>query len=214
MPLNLPNIIYFQNKGNAVLDSETSVYQIPFYKPEEYFSNIDNYTTFVKGVEKLVRTDDRYNKYISHLKKEVKLNHCAVLKNVTDDDFGSKNGIEMHHGPILNLYDYCCIVLEYFLKKKWKISTFRIADQVLSEHERNRVQVVMLSKSMHELVHDRAIFINYNQGYGNLAEFIDKYHDVLTEDIIDKINRYIDRSMVTDSTDYGVLELNKKLYQK
>lgn len=213
MPLNLPNIIYFQNKGNSVLDSESSVYQIPFYKPEEYFNNMDNYVKFVKGVEKMVRNDDRYNKYIAHLKQEVKLNHCSVLKDVTDKDFGNGNGIEMHHGPIFTLFDYCCIILEYFLKKKWKISTFRIADQVLSEHERNRIQVVMLSKSIHQLVTDRAIFIGCDQAYGNLAEFINKYGDVFSENDKDKLNRYIDRSIATGSTDYGILELSKKIYQ-
>lgn len=214
MPLALPNILYFENRGSHTIDSETSMYQIPFYKPEEYFANIDNYTKFVKGVEKMVRTDDRYNKYISHLKKEVKLNHCSVLKNVTDDDFGNENGIEMHHGPIFTLFDYCCIVLEYFLKKKWKITTFRIADQVLSEHERNRIQVVMLSTSMHQLVTDRAIFISIDQAYGNLNEFIDKYGCVFSENDKDKLNRYIDRSIAIGSNDYGILELNKKIYQK
>ena len=78
MPLNLPNIIYFQNKGNSVLDSESSVYQIPFYKPEEYFNNMDNYVKFVKGVEKMVRNDDRYNKYIAHLKQEVRFHLASI----------------------------------------------------------------------------------------------------------------------------------------
>ena len=71
----------------------------------------------------------------------------------------------------------------------------------------------MLSTSMHQLVTDRAIFISTDQAYGNLAEFIAKYGCVFSENDKEKMNRYIDRSMATGSTDYGILALNDKIYQ-
>lgn len=214
MPKCLPDIIYDKSKITPIVDSHNSIYQIHYFKNEEYFSNIDSYTNFIRGVERLVRTNDRYSKYIHFLKKEIKLNRCQVLKNITDDDFGNNSGIEMHHGPIFTLFDYCAIILEYFIIKKWKISTSRIADIVLKEHEMNRVQVVMLSESMHELVHERQIFINYHQAYGNIREFLKKYQCALTEDMIEKLNRYIDKSLLMDSTDFGILELNPNLIKK
>ena len=139
MPKTLPEIIYDKNKVTPIIDSRNSLYQIPFYKPTEYFSNIESYTNFIKSVERLVRTNDRYSKYIDYLKKEIKLDHCQVLSGLNDQDCD----IEMHHGPIFNLFDYCAIVLEYFLMKQWKVTTFRIADTVLDEHQKNRVQIVM-----------------------------------------------------------------------
>lgn len=211
MPKNLPDIIYRKEKITPIVDAETSYYEIPFHKAEEYFSSLESYTAFVKACEKLVRNDDRYRKYINYLKKEVKLDRCQVLKNMTDQDCD----IEMHHGPIFTLFDYCAIILEYFLLKKWKITTFRIADLVLREHQLNRIQIVMLSTTMHEEVHDKGIFINYKQAYGNLNAFVDKYIDVIQDtEFGEKLNRYIDRCLLYDSNDYGLLELNTKLFKK
>ena len=69
MPKILPNIQYSENKDNSVIDSDSSLYNIPMFKPPEYFSNLESRNTFIKSVERLVRTNDRYSKYISYLKK-------------------------------------------------------------------------------------------------------------------------------------------------
>lgn len=207
MAKNLPDIIYQKNKISPIVDANTSYYNIPFYKDSEYFSNYESYVNFIKGCEKLVRQNDRYNKYIKYLKHEVKLDRCQVLKNITDEDAS----IEMHHGPIFTLFDYCAIILEYFLLKKWKITTARIADVVLDEHQKNRIQVVMVSSTVHEQIHAGNIFINYHQAYGNLKEFIDKYAIAISDEYREQLNRYIDRSLLYDSSDFGILDLNKKL---
>jgi len=210
MARSLPDILYDKSDLTPIVDASGSFYKILMYKDLEYFSNYESYVAFVKGIEYAVRHNDRYNKYISYLKKEVKLNHCQVLKDISDEDAD----IEMHHGPIFNLFDICSIVLEYFLLKKWKISTFRVADVVLQEHMRNRVQVVMVSTTVHQEIHDGEIFINYHQAYGNLNEFIKKYKDAISDEYRDQINKYIDKSLLYNSNDFSVLELNKNLWKK
>ena len=120
----------------------------------------------------------------------------------------------MHHGPIFTLFDLCAIELEYFLVKKWKITTMRIADAVLTEHQKNRIQVVMLSSTIHEEVHNGNIFINRHQAFGDINAYLKKYGHVLTDDYKEKVNRYIDRSLLNDSNDFGVLELNNHLLQR
>ena len=119
MPKLLPDIIYDKNNLTPMIDSHNAYYRIQMYKDDEYFNNYESYVKFIKGIEKAVRRNPRYNKYISYLKKEVKLNRCQVFRDVTDEDAD----IEMHHGPIFTLFDICAIVLEYFIVKKWKIST-------------------------------------------------------------------------------------------
>ena len=210
MPKSLPDIIYDKSNVTPIVDAKTSYYKIMMYKDEEYFSSYESYVNFIKGCEKAVRNNDRYKKYINYLKKEVKLNKCQVLKNVTDEDAT----IEMHHGPIFTLFDVCCIVLEYFIKKKWKISTFRIADAVLDEHQKNRVQVVMVSTTVHEEIHNGEVFINRHQAYGDINAFIKKYKDAMSDEYREQVNRYIDRSLMYDSTDFGVLELSKDLIKE
>lgn len=207
MPKVLPNIEYSENKDNSVIDSDSSLYNIPMFKPPEYFSNLESRNTFIKSVERLVRTNDRYSKYISYLKREIKLNHCQVLSNISDEDCD----IEMHHGPIFTLYDYCDIILNYYIMKGWKISTFRIADTVLNEHIKNRIHVVMLSPTVHEEVHLREIFINIQQAWGDLHGFLKKYGKALSDEQIQKYNRYLDKSMMMDTNTYDILKLNEKL---
>lgn len=205
----LPDIEYSKNASNMLIDSPNSMYQIPFYKDDDYFSNLESYTTFVKGCEKKVRENDRYSKYKKYLQSEIKLDHCQVFKLLGTEDCD----IEMHHGPIFTLFDICAIVLQYFLKKGWKVSTFRIAQAVLQEHLENRVQVVMLSSSAHEQVHARNIFIHYSQAYGDLTSFIRKYWDVMPDYLKDKYDRYLDRCRMMDSDDFGLFDLNDKLWK-
>lgn len=214
MPKTLPDITYTSindnNKYNPTIDSPNSIYQIPLYKDVEYFSNIESYVNFIKGCERQVRQSDRYKKYIYYLKNVVGLDHCQVLPDIEPDDQG-KIEIEMHHGPIFTLYDYCEIMLEYFILKKRKISTFRIADTILDEHQKNHIQVVMLLSTVHEEVHNRNIFINYQQAWGDLNAFINKYGIALSKPLKEKLNRYIDKSIMYDSNDFGILQLNDSI---
>ncbi|HAU87598.1 MAG TPA: hypothetical protein DCW90_19540, partial [Lachnospiraceae bacterium] len=90
---------------------------------------------------------------------------------------------------------------------------FRIADTVLKEHELNHVNCVMLSASAHEQVHNRNIFINLKQAWGDINAFIDKYHDAISPEYRMKYNMYIDSSILRESEDYGTFDLNPLLLQ-
>jgi hypothetical protein len=207
MAKELPDIVYDTGKS-PIVDSPNSMFILPYEKDWEYFSNLESKTRFIKGCEKLVRKDTRYRKYINKLKREVKLNHCQVLSGLTDQDCT----IEMHHGPIFTLYDICEIVLDYFLEHGWRITTFEVADVVLKEHWKNHIQVVMLSTTIHQEVHDRELFINMKQAWGDLNAFLKKYK--LNNDLKDKYNRYLDRSLMMDSTSYELLKLSDRLVNK
>ena len=211
MPKCLPDIEYtFSDRYNPVVDSKNGLYQIPLYKGVEYFSNIESYVNFIKGCEKEVRINDRYKKYINYLKNVVGLRHCQVLPNIEPDEHG-KIEIQMHHGPIFTLYDICEIIVEWHIIKNKKINTFRIADVVLNEHMKNHVQVVMLLATVHEEVHNRNIFINYHQAWGDINPFIEKYGCAMSDTLKEKLNKYIDRSLMYDSNDFGILKLNDNL---
>lgn len=205
---SLPNIIYDNIGKTSIIDSPTSPYLLEFNKSEEFFSSLESRTRFLKDCERLVRDNDRYNKYIHRLKTKVKLNRCQVLSGLTDMDCT----VEMHHGPIFTLYDYCDIILDFYLQKGWDITTFRIAKHVLDEHWADRIQVVMLSITIHQEVHDREMFLNMQQAWGDLHSFLKRYR--LHPDLKDKYDRYVDRSMMLDSTTYDLLKLNERLFKK
>lgn len=209
MPKTLPFIEYKKDNKKPIVDSPNAFYQLQMYKNEEYFYHNDSMVKFTKGVERAVRTNDRYKKYISYIKTEVKLNHCQVLKNITDEDAS----IEMHHG-IIDLFDICDIVTQYFLLHGWKVSTFRIATAVLEEHRQNRIPVIMVSTTVHQEIHNGSIFIPYKSFFGDFKSFIKKYDKAISNDIREKINRYIDRSLIEDPDNLSILDLNPQLINK
>lgn len=208
----MPNIEFKGGKKNPVLDSPTEEFEIPFYKDNDYFSSLENFVSFVKSVEMLVRRSDDYTKYIKYLREDIGLTRCQVLSNIdTDDDEKMHTKIEMHHGPVLTLFDLAAIITDWAIAKDKKITTFYIADLLLQEHFNNNIQVVMLSTTIHEQVHENNIWINMNQAFGNLSAFIDKYFEGLNITHINKINDYIERSITNDSFHNGVLTLSDQV---
>ena len=188
------------------VDSDSSPFYLPFDKEEDFFSIYENEIAFYRGVEKLVRTDDFYKKYIKYLIEVVGMNTCQVLSNIEAND-NSKVVLEMHHGPILTLFDITMIICNWYRYHGIPITTFDVADRILEEHQKNRVRVVLVSKTVHKQIHEGNIVLNYNQGFGDTASFLEYYHDGLTRDIQDRINKYIEWSKKNDSFDNGVLEV-------
>jgi hypothetical protein len=204
---HLPNIDYKKTQKNPTLDADTSEFEVPFYKDVEYFSNIDNFVTFVKGVERIVRTSHYYSRYIAYIKNDIGLRHCQVLSNIEEED-EKQHLIEMHHGPILTLFDYAAIITDHLLAKDKKINSFLVADILLEEHFNNNIQIVMLSKTVHEQVHENNIFINLNQAFGDLNTFLKRYRAGIHPEQVAKINKYIETSTQYDSFDKDVLKLS------
>ena len=194
------------------IDSSMSPFYIPFYKTEEYFEVYENYCTFVKACESNVRRNAFYKTYIKYLTDIVGMKCCQVLPNIEIEDGNGKVTIEMHHGPILTLFDTCSIVLNHLRKQGDPfITTFKVADIVLEEHRLNHVRVVLLSKTVHQAVHNDDIFLNYKMGFGDTQAFLEKYNDGIDKILRHKINEYIKWSMENDSTDNNVLELSESM---
>lgn len=206
MPKALPGIDYSGGQSNPVIDADTSLFLIPLYKDSEYFSSLENFVQFAKAVETLVRKSKRYKQYKAYIMNEIGIKRCQVLGNieVEEDD---NTLIDMHHGPMLTLFDYVTIVIDHYLAVDKKITTFRIADVILNEHFANRVRVMMCSQTVHELIHDGAIFANLRQGFGDVCAFLKKYEHGVGDDHITKINNYINLSEKYDSFDKDVLKL-------
>ena len=197
--------------GTPSIDSDNSSYYIPFDKGEDYFGSYENKVTFIKSCEALVRKNTFYKTYINYIINIVGMKTCQVLPNIEADAQG-KVTTEMHHGPILTLFDTCEIVINSLLSRGSKdITTFKVADIVLEEHRLNNVRVIMLAKTVHQKVHDDSIMLNYQMGFGDTATFLKKYFDGLDRSYIKRINSYIEWSKENDSFDSGVLEISEHM---
>lgn len=197
-------LTYFRDE-NKTVRSDVQPFDISFYKDAAYFINLENYVGFIKACERTIRKHPDYGNFVDSV-RELKMEHCQVLGNISRYDAV----IEMHHGPMLTLFDYCSIVVDHLLNEGHTINTFKIANIVLQEHYLEHVQVVMLSKTVHQLVDSGELFINLNQGIGNVNEFLKKFNKGL-ERYKSKINEYIDLSKKFKSHDSNILELEETM---
>lgn len=205
----MPGIIFEKAESpNHVVDSDNANYYLEFDKSDDYFSYYDNEIAFYKGVEKLVRKHDFIRKvYPKYLKEVVGLKTCQVMPGIEADD-KNKVSIEMHHGPVLTLFDTVEIITKHMRANGVKnINTISVAKEVVEAHRQNLVRVIFLSKSAHQKVHDDDIYLNYRQGFGDTLKFMEKYKDGVEKDMKIKINEYLSWSMEHDSTDNEVLKI-------
>lgn len=183
--------------------------------PETVLYDYDQYKKFIRGCEHAVRKDDRYNVYVTELKKSG-MDKCAFLGNITED---SKVKLEMHHGPIFNLFDICDIVTKALLNRKTyrDLTTFDVANQVLEEHRLGNIMVVMLSKTVHKGNHNkrgsRSIFVNIKATVGRIDRFIDRWYDGFEKEHWEMIDHYLSelKKAGPDSVDNGLMETGEKL---
>lgn len=208
--MNTPEIVNVQikgiNKGKPKLKADGCI--LPFYQTKKSLRDLETYNKFIKNVESLVRGSKEYRKYKDYLMNDIGLNYCMVFPNISTE-MGDVT-IEMHHGPILTLYDYCCIVTDHYLENDIPVSSFRIAEAVLQEHDNNNVQIVMLCDLAHKLFHAQQVYINPKQAWGNINNFLEKYKDGVGERMSTIINRNIELGEKYHSFDRdGILEANK-----
>lgn len=209
-PEEFLNILFDRIEDNPVLDSDDSEYYVPFYKRDDYFESYELQVKFIKEVEKVVRKHPYYKKHIKYLIDVVGIRTCQVLSNVEVSD-KKEVTIEMHHGPILTLFDITSIVLNWMIVQGENITTFSVAERVIEEHRLNNVRVILLSKTIHQLVHDDNIFLNYNQGFGDSIAFLEKYKLGLDRSTAHRINQYIQWSKDNDSFDNDVLHVEETM---
>lgn len=205
----IPGIIFDKTETpHPTVDSDNAHFYLEFDKSDDFFSYYDNEVAFYKGVEKLVRKHPFIKKtYPKYLKEIVGLNVCEIMPGIEADD-KNKVSIEMHHGPILTLFDTVEIVTKHMRAHGVKnINTFSVAKEVVEQHRQNNVRVVFLSKSAHRKLHDEGIYLNYNQGFGDTLNFLELFKDGVDKDMKMKINEYIGWSLDHDSTDSDIFKV-------
>jgi hypothetical protein len=186
-----------QDTKNIVLGVENHerFINLPLNKKDKYFQNPNDIIRFIKDVERLIRTRKEYSCYIRYLKEKIGLRTCALYSEITDE----QAAIEMHHGPIFTLFDLIEIQITYLSQNNMPINSCILSHNVLKDHYDNIIQVVMLCKAAHVAVHNdsditrnkRRFFIPLDRTWGDINEFIRKYHKAFSINHYDKLKRYI-----------------------
>lgn len=175
-------------------------------EPMEYYVNIEtdkDRKKYVFQIEKIVRSSLEYKDYINFLKENLDLNKCIFFQNVTSDKTNrrSKVSIELHHEPF-TLFDYVNTVVTKYQTEGLPLNALNIADEVLELHYANKVGLVPLSKTMHEVIHNSTkLLVPLNMCYGDYSQFLEEYEPYISEDMYDKLERKLDmtKNLTPDS---------------
>lgn len=179
---------------------------LKLYSNKRDLEDYDTYTLFVNGVKSIVRKDERYTKYKEVL-YNIGLDHCQWFGNISKD----MAPLEMHHGPIFNLFEICSIVTDHLLKEDKSVNSFMVADEVLSAHERHEIGLVMLCETAHEAAEAGHIFLPYKMMFGKLDRFLKHYKKGLTKEHFGTLSQYLKLSDKYDATDNGIFELIERV---
>ena len=175
------------NAANLNQPTTINLKNPPVYDIADWDLN-DNkeYRKYIREVKKNVRNSFEYKAMIEYLKENLGMTSCSFFENVNNEET-PKVRIEIHHEP-LTLDDICDIVTRKRIFYAEDLNEEMTAQEVMMLHYKLLVGLIPLSETVHELVHNRYIFIPSNKVYGNYKEFIRLYDQFIQPEQRDYID--------------------------
>ncbi|MGL5330511.1 MAG: hypothetical protein ACRDD7_14665 [Peptostreptococcaceae bacterium] len=208
---DIPGIKSSDEFFNPTLNSPNSPFVLPFYQTKETLMDVEQYKSFLQSAIRAFRHSRTYTHYKGYL-IGIGLDRCQFHPNIRITEDGEIAKLEMHHN-MLTIFDITIIICEHELNTKGYISSFDLIRLLKEEHTNNRVQLLMLSLTPHQLYHNnQEFFIHPDMCFGNWYEFLEKYHRGITRDLAFKILFYLKRANEEGgSNDNDLLKVRDKI---
>lgn len=175
---------------NPSIKSPNCSWDLQFYATADSFVDIEFYKRFLDNAISRFRTSRTYKNYKGYL-MDLGMNRCQILGNI-DENMAD---LEMHHN-FLTIFDIALMITEHVIKTKGYITTFDLVLLLKEEHKNNRIPLVMLTKTVHQLYHQNQDFVIPAQYcFGYWQELLIKYNKGITRDIAYKCLNFIQKSM-------------------
>lgn len=202
-----PDIFSYMNNSNPTLRSPNSTYEISLCQTKETLVDVDEYSKFIHNAITQFRHTRVYKEYKAYL-MSLGLDHCQYLHNINSD----MADLEMNH-CILTIFDIALMICEHNINTYGYCSTCHIVSALREEHSCNRIPLIMMSKTVHQLYHaDDMFFVHPKQIFGKWVELLSKYRNGITPEICNKVLYYIRTALKEDqSTDNNLLSVANEI---
>lgn len=206
---DIPDIeVEYDDQYNPMVSSPNAPYSLPFYMTRETMIDVEVYKNFLDNAIAQFRHSKFYKNYKGYL-MGLGLDHCQIMPNITEENVGSK-GIEMNHN-FLTIFDIALMITEHVLNTVGYICTFDLIYLLKQEHASNRIPIVMISETVHEMYHqNEEIVFPAQMCFGYWVELLQRYSRGITPRIAQKVINYIDRS-INDSDNLNSAAINDLL---
>ena len=187
----IPDIYYDGNSLNPCIMSPNAPYAIYFKQTKDtIMKDTELFKRFVDNAVSNFRHSRVYKNY-KHYLYELGMDRCQILGNINSD----MATIEMHHNG-LTIFDIAVIITTHLLNTVGEVTEFDVFYHLRMLHITNKVPLVMLCKSMHQLEHnDDNFYVPVQMTYGDWVSFLEEYKYGLTYGIARKLDRWIYKSL-------------------
>jgi hypothetical protein len=199
--MRLPKV---ENYKNDQLIERRKIQEVPPIERNIILMSEKDKIKLIKTIERIVRSSQEYKQYIAFLRKEVDMTMCSFFNNISNKE-SKKVSIEIHHEPF-TLFDITQIVLEKWIAENKKVNPILIAEEVMKLHYQNKVGLIPLSITVHELVHSGKLFIPLQNVYGDFISFFEEYEPYISNDLKDILQIKLKMSKELENLDMSILE--------
>ena len=152
-----------------------------------------DFKALILDIKREVRKSFEYQRFIRYIKEYMNMHECAFLEDI-ENDGTTHIRIEQHHYPF-TLHDICIIVFNKRLYYKESLDLEMIAREVMCLHYKLMVGLIPLSETVHQLVHNKYIFIPIDKVLGRYQLFVDTYKEFMLPEHIDVLKRIEEYSL-------------------
>ena len=166
----------------AITDDPLDIYSI-----SNEFELLDS----IDAIERCIRSSIEYRGWTFWQKIHNKQSTCIAL-NIDAFDYDNIT-LEMHHYPF-SLFDVCWTIGLKMLSELSEdaiYTTFDIASKVITEHFKDIIGLVPMTKTYHQMYHEGLYTIDSSKIHGDYKLFIEKYKNFIPEIVLDRYNEKI-----------------------
>ena len=176
-------------------------------KPErptyDFKNNKDRYK-YCTMIKNMVRRSPEYREYVSFLKKHMDMNKCIIFRGIQVENH-KRYRIELHHDPF-TLMEIINVVVSKRQALGESLNPYRVCEEVLELHYDDKVGLINLSITAHELAENGRIFIPLQLIYQRYDLFVEEYEDHMDTNLKSKIEMIIQMSQKADTPVSDVLD--------
>lgn len=151
----------------------------PFDMPDYDLNDDREFKKYIYEVKKTIRTSIEYRRMVAFLKENVNMNQCSFYHNVTNINT-SRIKIHIHHEPF-DLETIARIVYRKRNEFREEVDTESVGKEVMFLHYNMMIGLIPLAETVHELVHNKFLFVPIDRVFGVYQQFAVSYWDFMDE---------------------------------
>lgn len=172
-------------------------------RPTYTFKNNKERYKYCTMIKNMVRATPEYREYIAFLKKYMHMDKCEVWTNLQTEN--KKYRIELHHTPF-TLMEIVNVVVTKRQELGETLNPYLVTEEVLELHYDDKVGLINLCITAHELAEKDRIFIPLQRVYQNYVAFVEEYEEFMDSTLKQKIELIIQMSQKCDQIVSDVLD--------